>query len=213
MKKAENENIVVELLFNRDETALPQLYLLFADDLLSFFVNKVPFFQNDPSDLEDIITDSLFALSKRPEKYNPQRASLKTFIFKDVYYNILNFLRDRRGKKNIVYQNTVELNEIHGNIIDEISQIDEIEKKADFIEKEVKQFFANLFPSDIDQTLAWMIEIEKVRETKKFGTVLNIVTEDPIELEKIVKQHKDRIKAKLKRSGYDEFKKNLRSNA
>jgi hypothetical protein len=58
-----------------------------------------------------------------------------------------------------------------------------------------------------------MIEIEKVRETKKFGTVLNIVTEDPIELEKIVKQHKDRIKAKLKRSGYDEFKKNLRSNA
>jgi DNA-directed RNA polymerase specialized sigma24 family protein len=99
MKKAENENIVVELLFNRDETALPQLYLLFADDLLSFFVNKVPFFQNDPSDLEDIITDSLFALSKRPEKYNPQRASLKTFIFKDVYYNILNFLRDSEVKR------------------------------------------------------------------------------------------------------------------
>src|SRR5688572_12139592 len=109
MANAEEKKLV-DALFEKDDTILAQLYSKFAEDLREYFLNKFPIFKLDPFPLEDIITDSLMKICKYPEKFNSEKSSLKTFLFRDVKGDILNTFNEKKRKKNSVHNNLVELN-------------------------------------------------------------------------------------------------------
>lgn len=210
MKVNCDEKIIENLLLKKDPTILAQLYIAYADELLCFFLNKYQTFQNDPTDLISIITDSLLKLTQSPNKFNPQLSALKTYIYNDINGDIINALGKRITQKNSVHYNVVELDSINWNI--DLGDINANLDQKD-LEFKMKAYFAKVFPEILDQELAWMIVIDKTRETEKFGTILNIEQKDLKEKEEIVKRTKDRINVKLKRNGFKEFLKNLRRNA
>lgn len=209
MEKITDEKELIDLLLHKDELALTKLYSTYADDIFDYFIIKYPTFRYDTSQLADLITDALLKLVKCPEKYNSVKSSLKSFIILDINGNVLNFLSKLNNKKNTLTR-TVELNINDGNIEQQEMIGEEINYEN--LTVELKSFFAREFEDERDQILAWMIKIERVRETKKFGAILSILDRDQQLQEEIVKRHKDRINAKLKRSGFEDFLKQLQNN-
>lgn len=81
---------------------------------------------------------------------------------------------------------------------------------SDEIAQEIERFFASIFPDEIDQRLAWMMEVEQIRETALFAMELNLNHLEDKRQEQEVKRVKDRIKVHLKRKGWADFKEKLR---
>lgn len=210
------EKELIDALFKKDDTILARLYLKFAEDLREYFLNKFPIFKLDPFPLEDIITDALMKICKYPEKFNPEKSSLKTFLFLDVKGDIINAIEKKNRKKNSAENNLVELDTNYRNI-DLETETEELEINYIKLSEKLSAYFATIFSKERDQKLAWMIKVEKNKETKKYCQLLGIEQLDSGEQEDIVKKHKDRINVGLKRSGYDDFLKkliqNIRDNA
>lgn len=205
------EKDLVDALFKKDDTTLAQLYLKYAEDLRESFLIEFPIFKLDPFPLEDVITDALMNICKYPQKFNPEKSSLKTFLFRDVKGDIINTLNKRKRKKNSAHNNLVELDPNSRNI-DLKNETEELEVDHIKLSEKFAVYFATIFANERDQKLAWMIKVEKDKETKKYCELLEIEQLNSTEQEEIVKKHKDRINVRLKRSGYDDFLKKLIQN-
>lgn len=205
------EEELTEALFKQEDTILAELYSKYAEDLREHFLIKFPVFQLDAFGLETTITDALINLCNNPKKFDPEKSSLKTFLFRDIKFDIINALEKRKNKSNSVNNNLVELETISRNI-DAISEEEEFEIDYTKLAVRLNSYFENVFPNAIDQKLAWMIKVEKVKETKSYSNLLGLADLSAREQEDIVKRHKDRINVRLKRYGYDDFLKELREN-
>jgi DNA-directed RNA polymerase specialized sigma24 family protein len=204
------ESVLLEKLLSRDDTALAILYETHASDLLHYFRSK--FSATDEHLIQDCICDSLIEFAKQPERYKPAKGSaLKTYLIRDINGNILNKLdkESRRVKNN----KTVALLPEHGN--NEVDTEDELFKDVDahFLKGKVEGYFKSVFDDAIDEKLAWMTEIEKLRETSAYVQLLKIEHLNTEEQRTEVKKHKDRIGAQLRRKGWPEFIKNISKNA
>src|SRR5687767_5108616 len=115
MSKA-NEKHLIEALFNQDDTILPRLYVEYGEKMKEHFLFKFPVFKLDSFPLEDIITDALLNLCRNPQKFDPQKSSLKTYLFRDVKGDIINLISKRKSRKNSVHNNLVEVDTVFGNI-------------------------------------------------------------------------------------------------
>lgn len=212
MKPIQTEAELVEALFKEEDTILTRLYSKYAEELREYFLNQFPVFKLDSSQLEDIITDSFINICKNPNKFNPTKSSLKTFLSRDIKFDIINALEKKKSKVNRVNNNLVELDNISRNI-DVPDNEEEIDLDYTKLASEFHSFFQSVFSKEIDQKLAWMIKIEKIKETKSYCKLLKIEEQSTIEQEEIVKKHKDRINVSLKRRGYEAFVKKLSKNA
>jgi hypothetical protein len=209
MSKATDDRLV-EALFNHDDTILARIYGEYAQKMKDHFLIEFPIFKLDAFPLEDVITDALLNLCKNPQKFNPQKSSLKTYLFRDVRGDIINLLNKRKTARNMVENKVVELDSDFGNI-ELQDNIEELGFDYNKLSDKFVEYFANIFPEEIDQKLAWMIKVEKIRETIKYSQLLGIdELSSSMEKEKIVKKHKDRIILRLKRAGYDNFIKELK---
>ena len=150
-------------------------------------------------------------ICRNPKKFNPQKSSLKTFLFLDVKGDIINAIEKKNRKKNSAENNLVELDNNYRNI-DLETETEELEINYTKLSEKLAAYFATIFAKERDQKLAWMIKVEKNRETKKYCQLLGIKQLDSREQEDLVKKHKDRINVQLKRSGYDDFLKKLIQN-
>jgi DNA-directed RNA polymerase specialized sigma subunit len=193
----------------KDPGALALIYNQFAEKALGFFVNEYPLVDNYV--IKDVICDSLIALAEHPEKYNPEKkASLKTFIYKDIEGNLKNELEKAKRPRHRFKQSGVELDKISGNIDNEklpgeLLEIQELKEQVD-------EFISSIFQNEIDRKLAWMIAIEKERLTEEYTEILGLGSLHPREQASVVKQNKDRIAIHLKRKGWAEFIEKLKRN-
>ena len=135
-----------------------------------------------------------------------QKSSLKTFLARDIEGDLLNALeRKTRQKKSATI---VELETNTRNIDSGEDSLLRITSEETLLE--IRNLFALIFPNENDQRIAWMMEVEQIRETTFFITELEIshLPEDQQEHE--VKRTKNRIKAQLKRKGWADFKEKLK---
>lgn len=207
MNRSYNEEEWVTKLKNRDDTVLALLYEHFAEALYNFFIQR---FSLEPSVLRDVICDALINLSQNPQKYDASRSSLKTFVYRDVEGDIKNKLESLKRPKNKIYQNLVELNQVLGNKQSVKHSNTEMEQSE--IAKAIKNFFGDTFPDETDQEVAWMMKVEKIKDTETYAALLNAADLPKEEKEALVKRCKDRINVQLKRKGWEAFQEKMKRN-
>lgn len=200
---------ILEKLLVRDGMALAHLYEAYADVLLRYF--KIKFRTLDEQILQACICDSLIAFSEHPDRYNAHSASLKTYLIMDIQGDILNKLdKDKRSRKQ---NKIVALLPEHENNSEDADTFSLSDGEAFYLKEQVKGFFNSVFSDPADEKLAWMIMVEKTRETIAYTKLLNIEHLSVEEQQVEVKKHKDRISVQLRRKGWMDFTKNLKRNA
>ncbi len=188
----------------RDDTIVARILDFYGYKLTAVLAHK---FGRDKVFVQDIVTDAVIQLWQNPDKYDSSKSSLKTFLSRDVEGDLLNAIaQEKKQKKSAIF---VELESNTRNIETGEDSIQTI-----FSEEAVSliHFFASIFPDKIDQRLAWLIEIEQIRETDYFSEELDIAHLLPQIQEREVKRAKDRIKAQLKRKGWAMFKEKLKQD-
>ena len=203
MAQPTDEKTLVEMLFRQDDTIISRLLDFYGYELTNVLTHR---FGRDATFVQDVVTDALIQLWQNPHKYDPTKSSLKTFLARDVEGDLLNALAKKKGQKKSLILVELESNTRNiGTGEDLVQQVFTEEVTA-----EVRRFFASILPDESDQRLAWLIEIEQIRESAYFSEELGITHLSPQSQESEVKRAKDRIKAQLKRKGWAAFKEKLK---
>jgi len=168
-----------------------------------------------PEISQDIIvsaaTDAMINYLKRPEQYNPQKASLEGYLKMAANGDLKNILKSEkiRSRKEILRDplvNEKDIVELHEGLPELVAEKAFIGSTAsstpeiELGEKEQEEMLAQIFCNDVDQRLGLMV-INGVRETSHYAEVLSINSLPVTEQRILVKQHKDRIKKRLERAG------------
>lgn len=203
MPNPTDEHSLVEMLLRQDDTIIPRLLDYYGYELTKFLARK---YSRDLLFVQDVVTDALILLWQNPRKYDPGKSSLKTFLARDIEGDLLNAIeREARQKKSATI---VELETNTRNIDSGENPLQQIVSEEIILK--IKRFFESIFPSETDQRLAWMMEVEQVRETRHFALELDLNHLEEEHLEREVKRVKDRIKAQLKRKDWAALKEKLK---
>ena len=206
MKSKISDSEILESLLRKEDIALAMLYEEYADDLFDYF--KIKFGTVDEQILQSCVCDSLIEFAGHPERYQPKKSALKSYLILDIKRNILNAIdKDSRRKNKIV-----ELSSKHGNNNEDAETPDE-DINTVSLRQRIEEYFKSVFNEPLDQRLAWMIVIERARETSAYTHLLDIQHLSAAEQKDEVKKYKDRIGAQLRRKGWANFIKKLKQDA
>ena len=152
---------------------------------------------NDQHLIASCAEDALLEYLERPEKFDPSRGSLLTYLRLLARSRLLNEL----GRKNAAGSQEVvaveEAETVYG-----VAGGAEWDESARLSEQETEQrIAAKLRPIVIDPTDRRVLDLmlEGVRETGAYAAVLGITEQPMTEQLRIVKQHKDRIRKLVRR--------------
>jgi RNA polymerase sigma-70 factor, ECF subfamily len=148
--------------------------------------------------IESAVTDAVMSYFAHPDRYNPEKSALFTYLRLRAASNLLNLLSAEKSHKFVELEAPDSVNETEGDDIEE-SLI-----KREVNDRVIRQI-REILPDPVDQELASLM-INGIRDTSSFAEKLNILHCDPEEQARIVKRHKDRIKASLKRKYQRESK-------
>ncbi|MBI4336485.1 MAG: sigma-70 family RNA polymerase sigma factor [Chloroflexi bacterium] len=159
---------------------------------------------NDDTIALDAATDALLEYIQHPERFDPNKSGLLTYLTMSAYGNFLNMLaRESRRKKREVPLEDVEHILSIGNNIPEEAEDDILEKHGISTPDEKASFHRRVmeeFPDHVDrQLLSLMLSGE--RKTTAYSAVLGIQGSDVEEQRRLVKRHKDRLTKRLQRLG------------
>lgn len=186
-------------LLEGDETASAELFVLFYDELVRYFIKAFGDWM-DVELIKDQVSTAFIKLIDQPEKYNPAKAPLKSYLQMDIRGNIFTFLKKKSPK-------LVELTEnIQNSIYSKRLENQVISK--DLVNK-VKIKLKSLFPEEPDFEVAWNM-ICGERSTEIFAKILAIEQLPSDQQKKEVKRNKDRINKQLQRNNWQGFLKSLR---
>lgn len=165
---------------------------------------RIKYRQVDEDLVFDAVGDALLNYIEHPERYKPDQSKLFTYLIMSADGDLKNAL-EKIKKKNS--------KEISLNFIEQDK--DGRNKLMEFIlglsvydtyffetlnEKQLMKTIFECFPDPTDKKLL-LLMIEGEKKTSIFARVLGAHNLTNEEQQKIVKQHKDRIKSKLKRLG------------
>jgi len=143
-------------------------------------------------DAGDLATDAVMDYLQNPEKFEPSRSSLFTYLCISAKGDALNLLRSRRREREKLLR-FVELVEGGRNIVD----MDTCMLDADAI---ISRYAAELFDDEQDvQILKLMLAGE--RNTEAYAAALGLGRATAGEKNAAVKQRRDRLEKRLRRLG------------
>lgn len=146
--------------------------------------------------IDDAVTGALFDYIKKPERFDPDKASLLGYLEMASQGDLKNALaKDRRWQKKHTTLEAVELHARDGKR----------EKKGPDIvttleAERIGRLLVEHFDDQKDLEMAELI-IAKERSTEAFAAILDIEGLPVTEQRREVKRHKDRIKKRLKQLG------------
>lgn len=185
---------------NQDLTAFAELFTVVSPHLDNYLKDNFP--AQDEQDRHDIILDLLFAYSKTPTKYNPDKSSLFAYLRMAAKADMLNLLQraTRRAKHEgpSFDEPAVEDQLATRNIV--IDESDEGEVLAEFRGIDLENLIALLGVNERDAALVKLIA-EGGRSFEPYTEILGITDQDIAEQQRIVKRHKDRLTKWLVRHG------------
>jgi hypothetical protein len=141
--------------------------------------------------VESAVTDAVMSYFSHPERYNPEKSGLFTYLRLRSASNLLNLLVAEKSHKSVELETLNSVNETEGDDIEESLIQREVNDR-------VMQQIRQILPDPVDQEVA-LLMISGIRDTSSFAEKLNIQHYDPEEQARIVKRQKDRIKVSLKR--------------
>lgn len=141
--------------------------------------------------------DALLEYLERPEKFDPARGSLLTYLRLLARSRLLNELgrKTAAGRQEVVAVEEAET-------VYEVAGVAEWDEAVRLSEQETEQqIAAKLLPIVTDQIDRRVLNLmlEGVRETGAYAAVLGITEQPMTEQQRIVKQHKDRIRKLVRR--------------
>jgi RNA polymerase sigma-70 factor (ECF subfamily) len=188
-------------LLKRDPVAGDEFWKVLIDPLLKTLGKIWPDLIDDREHvLVDAATDAILEHIQNPDRYNHALSQLFTFITLAARRNVVNALKKlgARMEQEIPYSD-FELLEGEGN--NEIGgERDDTHAKLEW--EELFRGVQEAFNDDKDRQAARLI-LSKVRSTEVFADIYGLERLSGQEKRRVVKQHKDRIKYKLKKHGVD----------
>ena len=174
---------------NRVTAEIAELCLPPLARSLKRFLRRFPQL-SDPHQAENAAEDSLLAYFAHPEKFDPTKGPLLNYLYLDASRNLLNFLKQQ--KKVVELQEPLPEYEV----LDKEASDPETQliAQASPLVRLVREYVTD----PLDRELIELM-MDGVRETTAYAVVLGIADRPAREQEKIVKQHKDRLKKMLRR--------------
>lgn len=174
-----------------DPTASSRVFTVLLDpliDWLSFRWSN----ERDAERVRDFAIDSIIGYLESPERYDPARASLLTYLRLDAHGDLLNDhdRRQRQGKR--LQETDVELE-------DEIRNSSTDEYPSDREEPELRLVdVREALPDERDRRAVFLM-MEGERSTEAFAEVWELTDLPAPQQVAEVKRSKDRVKARLRR--------------
>ena len=185
-----------------DVTAFGEIAELMLPVITERLSKKFPNLE-DPHLVDTAVVDALLNYQNNPLQYDQSKKRLDNYLYMSARGDLINLLK-RYEKDNILIP-LPEIVELDDENSEYKARVPEIPSDAN-VESEVLNKLSptwrnlrQLFPEDIDQALLMLI-LDNIRETRHYADILGIADLPIKEQRKIVKQHKDRIKVKLRRN-------------
>ena len=163
----------------------------------------------DPALVDDCVMDTLLKFPKQPEKLDPARGSLWTYLFLDAKRDVLNALdkhrrrrdREREGLAVVAQDQRNRNEEQEGQAFAAIDQDDTPSYlPAGVCLVNVRAEVAAILADPTDLAVVILLA-EGIRDTRSYAAALGILHLSPAEQRRYVKQAKDRWKKRLSRLG------------
>lgn len=157
---------------------------------------KISWRHLDPHDVEEQAIQSLMNYFGAPQRFDPSKSALLTYLRMDANGDLTNAYRAASRRKEI-HLADVELDPSdRNNAMDEAYEhrIEELES-----ERRLDQRLAEAFPDPRDRKIVELLR-DGVRSTSEYALVLDCADLEPEAQAKVVQRAKDRIKKKLNRT-------------
>jgi RNA polymerase sigma-70 factor (ECF subfamily) len=152
---------------------------------------------NDQHLLASCADDALLAYLDHPERFDPARSSLLTYLSWLARSRVLNELKQKKSTEQQEVVAVAESETVYG-----VAAGTDWDESVRLSERETEQrIAAKLRPIITDPTDRQLLELmlEGVRETSAYAAVLGITEQPPDEQRRLVKQHKDRVRKRVRR--------------
>ncbi len=204
MSNDAEEKILHQRLLSGDATASEEIAQKYLPLIQRHVAARAHNYGIHDSDLvNDATVEAVFSYIRYPEKFDPSKSGVLGYLKRAAERDLINVAqKDRRRRRGEELQENVEQSILLRN---KSSEIDRIRRGSEDlaiarIEKERGLNRLQSFGSPRDNLLLRLLA-EGERRTSKFAALLGIENLPNSEQRKIVKQHKDRLKAQLKRQG------------
>lgn len=187
-----------------DEPDAPSdLIELALDPLIKFLHSKYHSYK-DPTVLTDIAIDSLFKFVQQPNRYNPDKSNLWSYLCMDVLSDMHNALdkEQRRASHEIPLDSVADHQFDRNNEVEELV-LEKLVPLALPPNSDMDVIMGRL-RNEITDPIDWQIIglwCDGERKTEIYAEVLGITHLSLPEQTKIVKKNKDRLRVQLKRLG------------
>ena len=152
---------------------------------------------NDQHLIASCAEDALLEYLERPEKFDPSRSGLLTYLLLIARRCLINEL----GKKNAAGQQkvvAVEDDEAVYEVAGEADWDESVRLSEQETEQRIVVKLLPLVPDPTDRQVLGLM-LDGVRETSAYSAILGITGKPVAEQQRIVKQHKDRIRKLVRR--------------
>lgn len=186
---------VHQRLLQGDPTAPSEVIVAYLEPLTRRLRRRFPDVK-DETIIHDAVTDALFQYVQSPERYNPTKSSLSSYLTMAARGDLLNALaRERRHAARQVPLETVAEAALARNTLQESEDSSESMAASPLL-----QVILQEVSDPVDHELLEMM-LTGERKTAPYARVLGITDRSETEQRKIVKRHKDRLKKRLRRLG------------
>lgn len=194
-RKRLGEFLHQRLLSGTDPKVTEEIAEIFFPPLIKSLAGEFARLQ-DADLIDSAAADALLHLFDHPERFDPARADLLTYLRVRARSRLLDSLRQQKRAKN----KTVELGD--ATTVFKVTGRGESDTEAEIASREfqagVMEQLRRVFTDPYDLSVVALM-IEGVRETEAFAEALNIADRPADEQQRLVKQAKDRINKILDR--------------
>lgn len=182
------------------DAAAPAMLAEAVIDVLTQRVQSHSRRTRDPQLVADASVDAVMDFVKSPEKYEPNGMNVLSFLEMAARRNLANSLVSlRRQKERILRVGAVALqesarNEKERRPLAELSEREQVKMKLDAVDAELSKSFSN------EELAVLRLIADGVRSTGRYAAVLGCDGEPVADQRRLVKQVKDRLFKRLKRS-------------
>ena len=171
-----------------DPTAPARAFELLLDPLIDRLRFKWP--RRPRRDVEEQAIDSVLSYLERPERYDPDRANLLTYLTMDAHGDLLNaYEKEAAGREKLVAD--VEDPAPHRNQV-----IDVALSSTD--DRRLLARLREAFPDDGDRRVVYLL-LEGERTTAPYAEALGLAHLSVGDQQRLVNRAKDRVRKKLAR--------------
>jgi RNA polymerase sigma-70 factor (ECF subfamily) len=180
-------------------TASAEIADKYLDGIVHYLEQKHPNIP-DPHLVETAAIDAVLNYLRRPQQYDPSKASLDHYLRLSARGDLQNLIDQRRRRENAPKaMQVVELDAPSSEYTVEDERTLSVEEQALSLASPLWKRLFELVPDGRDMEIV-LLMMENVRSTEDYAVVLGIEHLSPTDQAADVKRHKDRLKKWLQRS-------------